>query len=242
MAEPLTMGSERVDDGPVCGPTRWPGGGTPLVDAHVPIHGHGVGWSLGWVSVLGVVQLLSAGDQRLNPVAPWATQRLHTRREGTGPPVHPLDSSDNRWAPGLEAVRDESRGRAVAGALHQHPRRGSCPGAHRRAPGSYHRQRARARDGRWTVLVRPQPGPSSRPAPGEEHGIGLGAAGYVRGDGRRLRASGPRPPGLRPGPHACAGGPEAAAGWSLVRAGRRGAWASGRARGPTPRRGAGAAG
>ena len=53
----------------------------PLWDAHVPTHGNGVGLSLGWVSVLWLTHLLSEGDHRLNHVAPWATQRLHTRRD-----------------------------------------------------------------------------------------------------------------------------------------------------------------
>ena len=90
------------------------------MDAYVPTHGHWVGLSLGWVSVLWLTHLLSEGDHRLHHVAPWAQQRLHTRRECTGQPVHPLDLSDDRLATVLEALSDETRWRACAGALHQH--------------------------------------------------------------------------------------------------------------------------
>ena len=34
--------------------------------------------SLEWVSVLWLAHILSEGDHRLNPLAPWAKQRLHT--------------------------------------------------------------------------------------------------------------------------------------------------------------------
>jgi len=92
----------------------------PLLDEHFPTHGNWVGLSLGWVSVLWLAHILSEGDPRLNHVAPWATQRLHTLRECTGQPVHPLDISDDRLATVLEALSDDPRWRAFAGALNQH--------------------------------------------------------------------------------------------------------------------------
>ena len=93
------------------------------MDEHGPTHGHGVGLSVGWVSVLWVTHLLSAGDHRLKHVAPWAAQRLHPLRTCTGQPVHPLERAADRLAGVLEAWRDETRGSACAGALQQHARR-----------------------------------------------------------------------------------------------------------------------
>jgi hypothetical protein len=75
----------------------------PLLDAHFPTHGNWVGLSLGWVRVLWLPHILSEGDHRLNHVAPWAKQRLHTLRDSTERLVHPLDVSDDWLATVLEA-------------------------------------------------------------------------------------------------------------------------------------------
>jgi transposase len=90
-----------------------------LLDAHVPTHGNWVGLSLGWVSVVWLTHILSAGDHRLNHVAPWAQQRLDTLWECTGQPVHPLDVGDDRLATVLEALSDETHWTAFEGALNQ---------------------------------------------------------------------------------------------------------------------------
>jgi transposase len=124
MAEPLTILTERVDDMPVLLAQLDRMGWPPLLDAHVPTHGNGVGQSLGGVSVRWVTYILSAGDQRLNHVAPWAKQRLQTLRECTGQPVPPLAVSDDRLATVLEALSDETRWSACEGARNQHALRG----------------------------------------------------------------------------------------------------------------------
>ncbi len=104
MAETLTIISERVDDMPVLLAQLDRLGVRSLLDEHVPTPGNWVGLSLGWVSVLWLTHILSGGDHRLNHVAAWATQRLHTLQECTGQPVHPLDVSDDRLANAQAAV------------------------------------------------------------------------------------------------------------------------------------------
>jgi hypothetical protein len=91
----------------------------PLGDEHLATHGHWGGRSWGWVSVLWLTPLLSEADHRLHHGTPWAGPRLHTLRQGTGPPVHPWDVSDDRLATGLEALRDDARCSAFEGALKQ---------------------------------------------------------------------------------------------------------------------------
>jgi transposase len=120
MAETLTIVSERVDDIPVLLAQLDRLGVQPLLDEHFPTHGNWVGLSLGWVSVLWLTHILSEGDHRLNHVAPWATQRLHTLQACTGQPVHPLDLSDDRLATVLEALSEAPRWSAYEGALNQH--------------------------------------------------------------------------------------------------------------------------
>jgi transposase len=116
----MSVVSERVDDLPVLLAHLARLGLQPLVDEHVPTHGNGVGLRLGWVSVLWVTHLRSEGDHRLNHVAPWAKQRLHTLQGCTGQPGHPLDVSDDRLATVLEALSDDPRWSACEGALNQH--------------------------------------------------------------------------------------------------------------------------
>jgi transposase len=120
MAETLTIISERVDDMPVLLAHLDRMGLQPLLDEHFPTHGNWVGLSLGWVSVVWLTHMLSAGDHRLNHVAPWAKQRLHTLQECTGQSVQPLDVSDDRLATVLEALSDETHWHAFEGALNQH--------------------------------------------------------------------------------------------------------------------------
>src|SRR5215813_4498934 len=123
MAETLQMISERVDDIPVLLAQLERMGVQPLLDEHFPTHGHGVGLSLGWVTVIWLTHIWSEANHRLNHVEPWAEQRLQTLRGCTGQPVQPLEVSDDRLAAVLEALSDDARWSAFEGVLNQHPRR-----------------------------------------------------------------------------------------------------------------------
>jgi transposase len=120
MSETLTIISERVDDIPLLLAQLERMGRQALLDEHFATHGNGVGLSLGWVSVLWLTHILSEADHRLNHVTHWAVQRLHTLREGTRQPVHPLDVSDDRLATVLEALSDDTRWHVFEGVLNQH--------------------------------------------------------------------------------------------------------------------------
>ena len=89
MTERLTLTTERVDDIPLLLAQLERMGLQPLLDEHFATHGNWVGLSLGWVSVLWLTHILSAGDHRLNHVASWAKQRLHTRRDSPERLGHP---------------------------------------------------------------------------------------------------------------------------------------------------------
>jgi transposase len=119
MAESLSIISERVDDIPLLLTQLERMGVQPLLDEHCPTHGNWVGLSLGWVSVVWLTHILSEADHRLNHVAPWARQRLHSLRRSTGQPVHPLDMGDDRLAGVLEALSDDTRWAAFEGALNR---------------------------------------------------------------------------------------------------------------------------
>jgi transposase len=116
MSERLTIISERVDDIPLLLAHLERMGLQPLLDKHFPAHGNWVGLGLGGVTVIWLTPILSQADHRLNHVAPWAAQRLHTLRGCTGQPGHPLDVSDDRLAAVLEALSDNTRWRAFESA------------------------------------------------------------------------------------------------------------------------------
>jgi transposase len=120
MAETLQIISERVDDIPVLLAQLERMGVQPLLDEHFPTHGNWVGLSVGWVTVIWLTHILSEANHRLNPVEPWAEQRLQTLHGCTGQLVHPLDVSDDRLAAVLEALSDAARWSAFEGALNQH--------------------------------------------------------------------------------------------------------------------------
>jgi len=120
LTEHLTLTTERVDAMPCFLAQVERMGLQPLMDEHFPTHGNWVGLSLGWVSMLGLTHILSEADHRLNHVAPWTKQRLHTLRNCTGQPVHPLDVSDDRLATVLEALSHDARWSAFEGALNHH--------------------------------------------------------------------------------------------------------------------------
>jgi hypothetical protein len=120
MAEPLTRLSARGDDLPVLWAPLDRVGVRALLDEYGPTPGHWGGLRLGWGRVRWWTSIRSAGEQRLQHVAPGAQHRLHTRREGTGQPVPPVAVGDDRLATGREAVRDARRWRAWEGARHQH--------------------------------------------------------------------------------------------------------------------------
>jgi transposase len=92
----------------------------PRWDEHLPTHGHWVGLSLGWVTVLWLTHMLSEADHRLNPVEPWAKQCLQTLCGATGQRVPPLDCAADRLAAVLEALSEDERWQAFEGAFTHH--------------------------------------------------------------------------------------------------------------------------
>jgi hypothetical protein len=123
MTEALHMTTERVDDSPLGLAQLARRGVQPLLDVYCPTHRHWVGRSLGGVTVSWWTPLLSEANHRLNPGEPWAAQRLQTLRRCTGPPVHPLDLSDDRLAGVLAVLSHDAPWPAFAGACTQHLRR-----------------------------------------------------------------------------------------------------------------------
>ena len=97
-AAPRPMIRARVDDRPVWLAPWDRRGVPPRWDEPCPPPGQGVGWRRGWVPVSWGPPRVSAAPHRVTPVASGAAPRLQTWRGGTGPPVHPREVRDDRWA------------------------------------------------------------------------------------------------------------------------------------------------
>jgi transposase len=119
MNETLTIFSERVDASPLLLAQVARMGVQPLLDTHFPTHGNWQGLRLGWVTVIWLAHILSQADHRLSHGEPWAEQRLHTLRGGTGQLLHPLDVSDARLASVLQALSDDARWSTFESAVTQ---------------------------------------------------------------------------------------------------------------------------
>jgi transposase len=112
--------TERVDDIPLLLEQMQRMGLPTLRDAHLPSHGNWQGLSLGWVSTIWLSSMLSRGDHRLVPVAPWGAQRLWTRGATTGQALQRVDCTDDRLEIVLRRLSDDTRWAAFAAALNPH--------------------------------------------------------------------------------------------------------------------------
>src|SRR5437867_12070798 len=82
MSQKITATHERVDDIPVIIAQLKKMRVAALLDHHFPTNGNWTGLSLGWVTVVWLSFILSAGEHRLYHVRPWATEHRPTLRPG----------------------------------------------------------------------------------------------------------------------------------------------------------------
>jgi len=95
-----------------------------LCDDSFPTHGNWTGLSLGGVSTLWLSSIVSRGDHRRVPVAPWVAKRLWTLGVTTGQVVTRVDCTADRRAIVLRRLSDDARCSACEATLHQPTVRG----------------------------------------------------------------------------------------------------------------------
>src|SRR5712691_11852963 len=120
MHEIPTIITERVDDIPLLLEQRQRMGLPTLFDTHFPTHGNWTGLSLGWGSTIWLSAMVSRGDHRMVPVAPWVAKRLWTLGATTGQAVTRVDFPDDRLEIVLRRLSDDERWSALESALNQH--------------------------------------------------------------------------------------------------------------------------
>jgi hypothetical protein len=92
-----------------------------LFDTPLPTQGHGTGRSLGGVRTIWLRAMVSRGDHRLVPVAPWGAKRLGTLGSTPGQAVPRVACTADRLDMVLRRWRADTRWAACEAALQPHP-------------------------------------------------------------------------------------------------------------------------
>ena len=119
MADNLNVTTERVDDIPVLLVQGKKIGVSELVDQHFMPHGNWQGTSMGWTTLIWLTHILSEGDHRLNQVAQWAENRLHTLEISTDQRIRTQEWSDDRLGIVLDTLADTEKWQAFEADLNR---------------------------------------------------------------------------------------------------------------------------
>ncbi len=120
MADSLNVTTERVDDIPVLLAQGKKIQVSELLDQHFVPHGNWQGTSFGWTTMIWLTHILSEGDHRMNQVAQWAENRLHTLEISSGQSVRAQEWSDDRLGIVLDTLADAEKWQAFESDLNRH--------------------------------------------------------------------------------------------------------------------------
>lgn len=112
MKEALSIETERTDDIPLLLTHMQRMQVAELLDKHFPTHGLRKGLSMGELTLVWLVHVLSQSDHRMNRVQDWASRRLSTLHGCGLESLTPLDMTDDRLADVLRLLSDDERYRA----------------------------------------------------------------------------------------------------------------------------------
>jgi transposase len=120
MADSLKVTTERVDDIPVLLAQGKKIQVPELLDQHFVPHGNWQGTSFGWTTMIWLTHILSEGDHRLNQVAQWAENQLHTLEISSGQSVRAQEWSDDRLGIVLDTLASAENWQAFESDLNRH--------------------------------------------------------------------------------------------------------------------------
>jgi transposase len=86
---------------------------------HTP-HGNHQGLSVGWLTTLWLVYILTESDHRMNRVQDWVGNRTATLSELIGQPISQTDFTDDRLADVLEVFSEDAVWRYIEASLTRH--------------------------------------------------------------------------------------------------------------------------
>ncbi len=112
MKEALSIETERTDDIPLLLTHMQRMQVATLLDKHFATHGRRKGLSMGELTQVWLVHVLSQADHRMNRVSDWVSRRLTTLRGSGVADLTPLDVTDDRLADVLRLLSDDERYRA----------------------------------------------------------------------------------------------------------------------------------
>src|SRR5579871_3060663 len=96
MKEALSIETERTDDIPLLLTHMQRMQVATLLDKHFATHGRRQGLSMGELTQVWLVHVLSQADHRMNRVSDWVSRRLTTLRGSGVADLTPLDVTDDR--------------------------------------------------------------------------------------------------------------------------------------------------
>jgi transposase len=120
MADSVNVTTERVDDIPVLLAQGKKIQVPELLDQHFVSHGNWQGTSFGWTSMIWLAHILSEGDHRLNQVAQWAENQLHTLEISSGQLIRAQEWSDDRLGIVLDTLADSEKWQAFESDLNRY--------------------------------------------------------------------------------------------------------------------------
>src|SRR5690349_4126862 len=120
MKESLSIKTERMDDIPLLLTHMQRMKLAEVLDKHIPTHGHRKGLSVGELSVVWLVHILSQADHRMNHVQEWASRRLETLRGCGMEALAPQDLTDDRLADVLRLLWHDAHWQAFEQELMGH--------------------------------------------------------------------------------------------------------------------------
>jgi transposase len=120
MKEALSIETERTDDIPLLLTQMQRMQVAILLDKHFPTHGLRKGLSMGELTQVWLVHVLSQADHRMNRVQEWVSRRMNTLRGCGVVELTPLDVTDDRLADVLRLLANDERYRAFEQELMGH--------------------------------------------------------------------------------------------------------------------------
>lgn len=120
MKEAMSIETERMDDIPLLLTQMHHMQLAPLLDKHIPTHGHRKGVSVGELCHIWLAYILSQADHRMNRVQEWGSRRLETLHGCGLESLSVQDLTDDRLADVLRLLSDDEHWQAFEQDLMGH--------------------------------------------------------------------------------------------------------------------------
>ena len=116
----VNVRSEPIDDIPILLNLLIRLGIPQHIDEVYTAHGNHQGLSVGWLTTLWLVYILTESDHRMNHVQAWVGSRIAILSEQIGQPISDTDFTDDRLADALEVLGEDALWQPIEASLARH--------------------------------------------------------------------------------------------------------------------------